>query len=314
MSSLLQSRGHERFSALRGVQTLASRLRSVTKPRLQVGIAEHSTAMSLKVLENGNESLGAEIASIVEQDISVPVEGSIGLLEKPSQVLVLLADSPGQAGMILLNGSKDVLGDVAQPSRLGDVQGSKRSNSSLLASRQDNGQTLHSIVVVGIKFLILQLVDKAVDGSLGVHTLAVADQSFLKLGHVLDLTERRNLADLVSSADESSGTGVGKKFLLKITGINDLQWLKSASKLGRCDIGVDIEEMTILGFGHRSEDGDIAGLNRVLNSLLVDLCDLSDVLPLVLVEIIGDKSATDRSGCDSKLVEAIDKLQVLFKE
>jgi hypothetical protein len=150
-----------------------------SKSRLEVRIAEHSTTVGHKVLVDGAELLRAEVTAIVEEDAPVVVEAAVGLVEEPGQVLVLLADGPNQAGIVLLNSGEDVLGDVGQPAGLGDVECGKGSQGAFLAGGKDDGKTLHGLVEVGREWLLPDEVDEAVDGGLGIQACAVPDEDVL---------------------------------------------------------------------------------------------------------------------------------------
>ncbi|KAI6775704.1 hypothetical protein HG530_002462 [Fusarium avenaceum] len=182
------------------------------------------------------------------------------------------AEVASVAGVVLLDGSKDVLGDVAEPARLGDVQGSKCGDGLLLTGRQNDSQTLHAIVIVSVEILLFEQINEALNNGLGIYTLTVTDQSLLELVEILNLVERGDLPDLVSSTDKSTGTGIR---------------LKGSCELSGGYVSVDIKQTTILRFGHRSENRDVTSFDGFLNRFLVDLCDLSDVLPLLLVETVN---------------------------
>lgn len=72
--------------------------------------------------------------------------------------------------------------------------------------------------------------------------------------------------------------------------------------------------MSVFALSHRGEDRDVARLDRLLNSILVHSGDLANILPLVLVEIVGNKGAADGPGSNAELVEAVGESQVLLEE
>lgn len=61
------------------------------------------------------------VTAIVEQGAAIFIEASVSLLKEPGQVLVLLADGPNEARVVLLDGVENILGDVAELIRLGDI-------------------------------------------------------------------------------------------------------------------------------------------------------------------------------------------------
>ncbi|GKT96419.1 LOW QUALITY PROTEIN: putative amino acid decarboxylase [Colletotrichum tofieldiae] len=193
------------------VEVAARSLSGAAQAGLQVGVTKHGAAVGVELVGQDAELLKV-VDAVPEELVALAGEAAVGLVKEPGEVLVLLADGPDELGVVLLDGVEDVLGDVAQPSLLGDGQGSQG---------RDDGEAVKGLVIVGFEGSTLQELDVSVNGGLGVHALAVADEGLLQLGKVGERGDAVGEGNLVSTTDQGTGARIGEQLLLQVTGVND---------------------------------------------------------------------------------------------
>lgn len=343
---------------------------------LKVDITEHLAAVLGELLDQLLNLLTL-LDTVPEQNLAVTAEATIGLVEEPGQVLVVLLDSPSQLGEVLLDTSEDVVGNVGQPAGLGDGESSHLGDQRVLLRGQDNSKSLHGVIVVGLEVNLIQAVDVAVNDSASIQALAVTNQNILQSLQVLEFSQRGLDVDLVTAANQGTSTGVGEQLLLQVgrvddrhaggarqigqellhlldlqagavanpplshqvvvlliqvnggdlltsvtveqttllSQVDDLQWLQSTGQLTRGHIGVDVQDLTIGGLGHGSQNGETTSSDGRLNGLLVDAIDLTDQVVLGLVEVVGgENTGGQRTSPDTHPLELLHQLHVLLQE
>lgn len=216
-TALLLSRGAAGTVALANV---GGGLGGAVEAGLEVDVTEHLAAVLVEFL-NQLLHLFAVLGSVPEENLAVAAQAAVGLVEKPGQVLVVLLDGPGELGEVLLDAGKDVVGNVGQPSGLGDGESGQVGHLGARLGGKDNSEGLHGLVVEDLKVLLLHALDVTVDDGTSIETLAVADEHLLQGVHVLELRQRGLDVDLVTTADQGTGTGVGEQLLLEIGGVDD---------------------------------------------------------------------------------------------
>ena len=96
---------------------------------------------------------------------------------------------------------------------------------------------------------------------------------------------------------------------------NDLQGLELLGELACSDVGIDVEDLSSVGFCKAGENGEGAGADSGFDGTLVDLCDLSDETVLVLVEVVcGEDTRGDGASAGAELFEGADEFEVLLEE
>lgn len=97
--------------------------------------------------------------------------------------------------------------------------------------------------------------------------------------------------------------------------VEDLHRLEHLCELTGGNVGVDVEQLAVLGLGERRQDRQRAGPDRSLDRGLVDRDNLADETVFGLVEVLGREDAgRDRSGTGAELLERGDKLEILLEE
>jgi len=97
--------------------------------------------------------------------------------------------------------------------------------------------------------------------------------------------------------------------------VEDLHGLEDLGELSGSDIGVDVEELTVLGLSEGSEDGESSSSDGSLDGSLVDSNDLSNVSVLLPVEVLGgEDSGGDGSSSSSESFEGGNESEVLLEE
>lgn len=197
-------------------------LGSAVQSRLEVDVSKHLATVLVELLHQLLDLITA-LDTVPEENLSLTAEAAIGLVEEPGQVLIVLLDGPDKLGVVLLDGSEDVVGNVGQPAGLGNGEGSQVSQgrSSILLRGQDNGQRLHRLIIVDLEVTLLQALNIAVNSSAGIQALAVTNQDLLELLEILEVRERSLNVNLVATADQRTGSGVGEEFLLQISRVDD---------------------------------------------------------------------------------------------
>lgn len=97
--------------------------------------------------------------------------------------------------------------------------------------------------------------------------------------------------------------------------VEHLEGLEHLGELTGGNVGIDIEQLAVLGLGERSQDGQRARSDGGLNRVLVDARNLADEAVLVLVEVVGREDAGgDGSSSSAELLESGDELEILLEE
>lgn len=193
---------------------------SAVEARLEVDVTEHLAAVLGKLLHQLLDLL-AVLNTVPEEDLTVAAQAAIGLVKEPGQVLVVLLDGPGQLGEVLLQALEDVVGDIGEPAGLGDGESSQLGDQGALLRGQHNGEGLHGVVIVELEVVLLETLNVAVHHSAGIQTLTITHKNILQLLKIFDLREGGLDVHLVTTADQSTGTGIGEQLLLQIRGVDD---------------------------------------------------------------------------------------------
>ncbi len=183
---------------------------------------EHGAALVLELADGLEGDFGA-VDAIPEQALAVlhQLQAAGGLVEEPGQVLVVLGHGPDQLGAVVLDGGEDVVGDVAEPAGLGDGQGGQDGEGAVVGGREDDGQGVHLVVVVGAEGHVVEEADVRVDAAGGVGPVAVAQQGVLELVEAAEVGEALGDDDLSAAADEGAGARVGEQLLVQVLGVDD---------------------------------------------------------------------------------------------
>lgn len=223
---------------------------SLAKTGLEVGVTKHGAAVLGEVLHELDD-LVAVLNAIPEHDITLASDAAVGLVEEPAKVLIVLLDGPDEGGMLLLEGSEDVVSNVGQPARLGDSKSGK-GGLATLASGKDNGKSVHGAVEVGLEGVLLEEVEVLLNSLLGIGGLAIADEDVLENIKVLELGKAGDRLELAATADEGTGTGVREKLLLELLGVDDGNGGGAGKSVEELLDLLDLEAGTILdpGLGH----------------------------------------------------------------
>ena len=97
--------------------------------------------------------------------------------------------------------------------------------------------------------------------------------------------------------------------------LSDGAYLEDSRKLPCSDIGVDVQQLSILGLGQTGQDGQTSGSNGRLDRSLVDRRDLSDKAVLLLIQVGGSEDAgRNRSGSRAETFEGRGELEVLLQK
>lgn len=96
---------------------------------------------------------------------------------------------------------------------------------------------------------------------------------------------------------------------------HNLEWLELLCQFTRGNVGINIQDLSRLGFGQASENRECACTDGSLKGALVDLCDLSDETVRVLVKVVSSKdSRGDRTCARAQFLEGVDEPEVLLEE
>ena len=149
---------------------------------------------------------------------------------------------------------------------------------------------------------------EAVEELLGLYNLelcAVPHPGLLHVGVVLALQ--------VDVGNELR-LGVEQSSLLRK--VDDLERLELTGQSSGRYVGVDVEDLTVQCLAHGAQDGQFLVLEGIHDLPLVDVCDVADVLPLVLVQVVGLQGASgDGAGGHAPVpLERHDQVHVCLEE
>lgn len=97
--------------------------------------------------------------------------------------------------------------------------------------------------------------------------------------------------------------------------VDDLERLQNLGQLTGSNIGIDIEDLTILRLREGGEDGKTSILDGALDWLLVDIVNLADETIFLLVKIAsGEGAEGNRSSTGAEGLELLYEALVLLEK
>ena len=97
--------------------------------------------------------------------------------------------------------------------------------------------------------------------------------------------------------------------------VDNLQRHECLGQLSSGLVGVDVEELTLVVLGHAGKDRNVVVGNGGVDGVGVDLVDLTDELPRVLVLVVGHEDTRgDGTSTNTPRLKSLDELQVLLEE
>ena len=183
-------------------------------------VRSFDSVVLLKLLDESFDFTSV-LNSVVEEGTSVASEGTVGTFKVPRFVLVVGFSGPEESFEVLLDRVEDVVGDsVLDRGSVGEELG---HDGDLTVGVRDDGDDITRLVSVnGVGSLrFLEFSENLSDTLASRSDILVSfgeNSSKSVLSYILD---RLVLVKLVSSTKESSGTGIGEEFLLKVVGRDD---------------------------------------------------------------------------------------------
>jgi len=96
---------------------------------------------------------------------------------------------------------------------------------------------------------------------------------------------------------------------------DDLKRFELFSEFTRCDVGVNVEYLSLNALGQTSKNRQCAGSDGCLKRTLVNARDFADETVLLTVEVVrGEDARSDRPSPRAELLQRGNDLQVLIQK
>lgn len=137
----------------------------------------------------------------------------------------------------------------------------------------------------------------------------------LEASAVFDPLLRHEVVEFLIEVDSGDLLASSVKQTTLLGEVDHLQRLESASKLSSGNIGVNVEDLAVVGLSHGGKNGQVAVADGRLDRLLVDTSNLSYQTPLLLVQVLGSEHANgQRLSMHTLLLQLVDEFQILPHE